>query len=998
MKNSLVSTASLWALFFGTLAAAEPVPDPLSVEAELASFKVLPGFEVSLYASEKDGVIKPIQIRFDGDGRLWVVGSEVYPQIVPGQKANDKVLVLEDTDHDGRVDRTTVFADGLTMPTGLELGDGGVYVGAGTELLHFRDTDGDGRADERRVVFSGFGTGDTHQTINSFTWGPSGELMLSQGLHAISRIETPWGTEQLRQSGVWRFWPKRRQLDGFWDGAMGAHNPFGTAFDAHGQPFVFAGNGHGIYHLTPAMIRTDHFLLQPSIWSQGRKFGGADFVENSHWPHANQGEVIAGGYLQNTVERFRLDDAGSTFSAERLPPLIESTNTAFRIVDARFGPDGALYLCDWCNPVIGHYQTSFRHPDRDKTHGRIWRVTAKGQPLVKWVPMEKAPVAQLLTALRSPERWNRQLALRILQDRPAGEVTHLLDGWAGTFTPGIDADEPGIFQALGLSAALESVSPDLLLRASAASAPWVRAFAARVAGHWADRLPEPLEVLGRLANDLDARVRLEVVVACAYVPQARAVEVAAQAMDRNPDAALQYAFAQCVAALKPRWQEPFARGELKFGNVPGRLAAFTRADRSADTVALAVSRLRRVGEVALDAETQAALLQLVADAGGAADLTVLLPANSHRIGTNYNAGQHARMLDAVADAFRRRGVVPEGNLTSLLGPLVASGDSGVRAAALRVAGVLGVAELRAVVVDALRDPAAPVEVRAAAISALGGYGAPADRELIWGVARDAAVVPLVRGRAVGELARLEPKLAGPLAAELLSTEAPESVVTAVVGAFLARPDALTALRDALEQRPPAAAAAQVALRLMAAGGRRDEALAARLEAVAGLKREGHRWSDAEIAAFVAEAGRLGNAARGEAVFRRPELGCSQCHGIRATTPGIGPDLSALGTAQTPEFIVGAILDPQREVKEGFMAIQLTLRDGEELTGRIVAESEDQLVIHDTLTRTDVRVRRDRIFERHELGSVMPAGLVDTLTREEFRDLLTFLRGLGRVAP
>ncbi|MGZ8899847.1 MAG: DUF7133 domain-containing protein, partial [Limisphaerales bacterium] len=139
--------------------------DPAS---ELASFSIASGFDVSLFASEKDGVVKPIQIRFDAQGRLWVIGSTVYPQLEPGEVPNDKVLVLEDTDRDGKSDKTTVFADGLMIPTGIELGDGGVYVGHGTELLFLKDTNGDLKADERRVVLRGFGTGDNHQNINSF--------------------------------------------------------------------------------------------------------------------------------------------------------------------------------------------------------------------------------------------------------------------------------------------------------------------------------------------------------------------------------------------------------------------------------------------------------------------------------------------------------------------------------------------------------------------------------------------------------------------------------------------------------------------------------------------------------------------------------------------------------------------------------------------------------------------------------------------------------------
>src|SRR3954451_11416224 len=168
-----------------------PIPDP-DPEVERKSFMVADGFEVNLFAA--DPVLgKPIQMNFDPQGRLWVVSSEVYPQIAPGQKANDKVLILEDRDGDGRAEKTSVFADGLLIPTGIEPGDGGAYVANSTELLHFADTDGDGKADHTRVVLSGFGTEDPHHILHTLRWGHDGMLYFNQSIYIHSHIETPHG-------------------------------------------------------------------------------------------------------------------------------------------------------------------------------------------------------------------------------------------------------------------------------------------------------------------------------------------------------------------------------------------------------------------------------------------------------------------------------------------------------------------------------------------------------------------------------------------------------------------------------------------------------------------------------------------------------------------------------------------------------------------------------------------------------------------------------------
>jgi putative membrane-bound dehydrogenase-like protein len=191
-----------------------------SPEEEQASFTLADGYRVNLFASEKDGVTKPTQIAWDERGRMYVACSPTYPQPESGRPPHDFILRLEDSNADGTADRATRFADGLNMVQGVEPGDGGVYVCDFDQIIHLRDSKGDGHADERRVVFSGFGIGDTHQLVNSITHGPDGSLWFTQGLHAFSRVETPWGIARLDRAGVWRLRPRTLRLDGFFGGGM----------------------------------------------------------------------------------------------------------------------------------------------------------------------------------------------------------------------------------------------------------------------------------------------------------------------------------------------------------------------------------------------------------------------------------------------------------------------------------------------------------------------------------------------------------------------------------------------------------------------------------------------------------------------------------------------------------------------------------------------------------------------------------------------------------
>ena len=303
-----------------------PDPDP---EIERKTFIVAPGFEVNLYASDPL-LAKPIQMNFDPSGRLWVASSETYPQIKPGEKANDKIIILEDTTGAGRADKTTVFADGLLIPTGVEPGDGGAYVANSTEIVHLSASKPGGKADRRRVVLSGFGTEDTHHIVHTFRWGPEGSLYFNQSVYIHSHIETASGVKRLNAGGIWRYRPKTDELDVF---VRGFWNPWGHAFDKWGQSLITDGaNGEGITHgvpgaYYPACQGPHSSRILHGLNPGSPKHCGLEVMSGRHLPDDWQGDVLTHDFRGHRVCRFKLKDDGSTFSSREMPDLIKSGPT-----------------------------------------------------------------------------------------------------------------------------------------------------------------------------------------------------------------------------------------------------------------------------------------------------------------------------------------------------------------------------------------------------------------------------------------------------------------------------------------------------------------------------------------------------------------------------------------------------------------------------------------------------------------------------------------------
>ena len=470
----------------------------MTADEEHATFTVAEGYEVNLFADEKLGVAKPTQFVWDEKGRLWVACSPTYPQILPGRKPSDFILVLEDTDQDGKADKSWKFAEGLTMVQGLELGGGGLYVCDFDRLIHLRDTNGDGKADEEETILAGFGIGDTHQLINSLTYGPAGKLWFSQGLHAFSRVETPHGLVSLEKAGIWRLDPATRKLEGFFNGGKAGHNCWGVAFDDFGQIFHKSGDRPAGYWSVPGLTSNSEPAEYHSVgplFDTSPKTTALEFVGTAALPEELQGTAIIAGYFGSLVEAHRLEDAGSGFKSKQLPRLLKSSTNAFRPVDSSIGPDGAIYLADWFNPVIGHYQASYADPERDRKHGRIWRISAENFPKVTQPNFSKMDASELIDLLHSSERWTRAQARRLLFNLPSDQVIPALD----RFTQSVDEGRVLIEIAGLYQAHKDLASRSLVIRLLDSEDFRLRAYGARLLGIW--EVPNRFSLLGKTINE-----------------------------------------------------------------------------------------------------------------------------------------------------------------------------------------------------------------------------------------------------------------------------------------------------------------------------------------------------------------------------------------------------------------------------------------------------------------------------------------------------------------
>ena len=533
-------------------------PEYLYGQDALDRLKVPPGYKIELFASEREfsDLANPVQLSFDNRGRLWVATMPSYPHYKPGDdKPDDKLIILEDLDGDGRADKQTTFAKGLHLPLGFELAPEGVYLSQGTNLILLGDRDGDDKADTREILLSGFDDHDTHHAHSAYCADPSGAIYMGEGTFLHTNVETPYGPVRATNGGFYRYSPQRRHLER--TAQLSIPNPWGIAFDEWGQNVFAETSSPDVRWMMPGSVKPRYGVATHKSYNliedehRVRPTSGLEFVSSRHFPADVQGDLL----INNTIgflgtKQHVMEDDGVGFKSRHRQDLVRGEDANFRPVDMEFAPDGSLYIVDWHNVLIGHMQHNARDPLRDHVHGRIYRITYPSRPLVTPARVAGASIEALLENLKLPEYRTRYRTRRELRGHEAADVLPELTKWAADLDENDPRYEHHLLEALWVSWGLNEIDETLLRQLLHARDFRARTAAVRVLRYGGHQIPDQAELLLQAAGDEHGRVRLEAIVAASWLDPEQGIPIVEKAAELPLDEWMVHAHGTALVHLK----------------------------------------------------------------------------------------------------------------------------------------------------------------------------------------------------------------------------------------------------------------------------------------------------------------------------------------------------------------------------------------------------------------------------------------------------------------
>ena len=491
--------------------------DYLSGKESLKKINVPEGFAVNLFADEAmfPAMANPVQLQVDTKGRLWAACWATYPKWEPLKEMNDSLLIFPDENRDGVADKAIEFAK-VHNPLAFAFWGGGVIVASQPDILFLKDTDGDDVADLRIVLLQATGSADTHHAANNFIIGPDGGLYWQSGIFLQHNYEHPWGPSlNSTASAMYRFDPKRHTIQMI---AGNSPNPHGTSFDRWGYLFASDGTGGRAFQVRPD---GNAFKMFPVLNKEVRPVPANGIISSANFPDDLQQDFLvcnAIGYLG--IKRYELMRDGHTSGkqtfkqgeiwGEPTADFLRSDDKNFRPADAEFGSDGALYVADWQNMIIGHMQHNIRDPKRDKKHGRIFRMIYKDRPLQEPVAIHGQPIPALLDALKHSIDGVRERARMELDTRAQAEVEPALREWMKQFDPKKAEHAHPLLEALWWHQRNHVRDEKLLADLLASPEPHARIAAATVKHFWGPADPTKATMPSVIADPREKKVKVKV--------------------------------------------------------------------------------------------------------------------------------------------------------------------------------------------------------------------------------------------------------------------------------------------------------------------------------------------------------------------------------------------------------------------------------------------------------------------------------------------------------